>query len=510
MRYQQVPASRDVTKTNFPNGVQSFKFSTSSPTWWLPSRSYFRMRCTLDDASSAALTVGDNIAPAFGFMANMYQSMEFRINDKTVSRVSDYVGQVDALVKRLTKSNAWMNSVGSSLNFYDDDFNKRVASVSSDGTIIDEAESYLVQADIPSGSYDATTTVAYTVATHTVTFAVAGANTDTHWRVGDKIKFISAPTTTDLSGTIATVTAVGSSTKTLQIDSELLGSDIAAELITFARIRTPNSRRLKNFEVVYQPPLSIFGISHALPTGRYELVMNPHSSTSYKTRAVESFGAAKTYATHFDISVVDMYFNGCMIEGPRFDSGSYLIDLENVRCQPDAITSGGLSQKSFDVSPSTYALAVAFQDNRAGTDTRIPPSKFKAYNDAYTTEEDLGLTRLYLSYAGLQLPQPDADPSFVAGSNEDYTVQRYAESMIYSGQYFNSGSGESIESWQKRGPFYYFAWAKDSSDRSTRVITNHQMTAANNLNILLFDLSRSVARVSIEGGSVVDVQVEDA
>ena len=509
IKYTQVPCSRDISGDNFPSGVQSFKFQTSSPSWLIPARSYIRMRATFKKGANA-LTIGECVAPAFGCIANLYQSLEFRINDKTISRISDFVGQVDAIHKRTTKSESWMKTIGASLNFYDDDFNHRVATVSSDGKIVGESDSYLVQANIPSGGYTAATTVAYTVATHTITFAVAGNDTDTHWVVGDKIKFISAPTTTDLSGTIATVTAVGSSTKTIQIDSELLGSDIASELITFARIRSPDSRRVKNVELVWQPPLSIFGINHALPTGRYELVMNPHSSTAYQTRAVESYGISKTYSTDFTFYVNDLYFNACVCEGPRFDNGSFLIDLESIRCQPNTITAAGLSQKIFDVSPSTYGLAIAFQDTRAGSSTLVSPSRFKAYNTAYTEEQDLLLTRLYLSYAGLQLPQPDSDPTFVTGSNEDYTAQRYAETQLYTGQYFNAGSGESIETWQRLGPYHYFSFPKDSEDRSTRVITNHQFTTADNMNVLLFDWSRQVCRVQVENGSVVDVQLEDA
>ena len=109
------------------------------------------------------------------------------------------------------------------------------------------------------------------------------------------------------------------------------------------------------------------------------------------------------------------------------------------------------------------------------------------------------------------LPAPDADPSFSAG--KDYTTVRYTESMMYNGALFDTGGAETIEDFHSRGQYLYFSWPKDGTDRSTRVNVNQQFAAGTqvaNMRLLLFDHSKQVARIRIQDGRVVDVQLEDA
>jgi hypothetical protein len=156
---------------------------------------------------------------------------------------------------------------------------------------------------------------------------------------------------------------------------------------------------------------------------------------------------------------------------------------------------------------------VAYQDLRAGENTALSVSKFKSYDNAAApaTSEELKLNRFFINYAGQNLPAPDADPSFLAGN--DYTVQRYSETQMYSGAYFDTGGSESINDFHERGAYYYFAWPRDGTDRSTRVNV-HQGFAVGadvaNMRVLLFDHSKQVARIRVQDGRVVDIQIEDA
>ena len=93
------------------------------------------MRFSLKNAAATALlSQSANIAPAMGLMSNLFQSLEFRINDKTVSRVSDFVPQITALEERLSKSASWLKGVGNSTNFWESDFRLRQVDITSDGT----------------------------------------------------------------------------------------------------------------------------------------------------------------------------------------------------------------------------------------------------------------------------------------------------------------------------------------------------------------------------------------
>lgn len=171
--------------------------------------------------------------------------------------------------------------------------------------------------------------------------------------------------------------------------------------------------------------------------------MNPQTSSVYQKRAIESLIADKDPATDFKFQVNSMYMYCCTVDGPRVDDATYLLDLSEVRCQTDKVDNASFGQKNFTVSPSTVGLTVAYQDLRAGTDTRISASKFKCYDAAVSLSNELALNRMFIQYAGQQLPSPDADPSFVAGT--DYTTQRYLESQIYAGGYYDSGGCETIK-----------------------------------------------------------------
>ena len=409
MSYDQHPPTRDVTGNNFPNGAIHIRWETSGEKWFIPSRSYLRLRCKLTKGDgSTPLVVADNIAPNMGLCANLFQSAEFRINGKTVSRISDFMPQIDALEHRLNKSDSYLSTLGESTNFWSESNTERKADTTSDGT----------------------------------------------------------------------------------------------------------GRQLSEFEVTWTPPLSIFKIDHAIPSGKFELVLNPQTSSAYKLYAIESTGATKTPGAtgDYDFVVDQMYFYANTVMGERADDLTYLLDLEQTVCQSDKVDNTSFQQKNFDVSPSTYALTVGYQDTRVGSDTRFSSSKFRTEGDATTIigDEGLKLNRMFINYAGQNLPSPDADPEFVA--SKDYTTQRYLESQVYSGAYFDTGGTESIEKYHERGSYYYFAWPRDGTDRSTRVQVHQQFNAATttNMRVLLFSHSKQVARVKVENGRTVDVQLEDA
>jgi hypothetical protein len=515
MNYDQTPPTRDVTMNNFPNGAIHFRWQTSGAKWWVPQRSYLRFRCSLSKADGTALTLSDNIAPNMNLAAGLFQSMEFRINDKTVSRVSDFVPQVDSLDKRMKKSRAWMDSVGVSTNFWDEDFKSRQADITSDGKNVDVSYDVASRLDL---GYAVGATVAVAV-TGILTFAVGG--TTAAFLAGDEIEIDSGDAAV---GTVRyRVSAIINGT-TMQLNNTTLIA-VAAAVLDFRRYRksVDEARELQNFEITWCPPLSVFGVLSALPSGKYELVLNPQTSSVYQLYAIESLFAGKvpnlatslapSAGSNFLFQIVDMYMYVATVDGPRADDITYLLDLEQTRCQSEKIDTSSFQQKNFDVSPSTFALTVAYQDLRAGTDSRVSSTKFKSYDlTTVALQQELKLSRFFINYAGQNLPSVDADPSFVAGT--DYTVQRYLESQIYTGAYFDSGGAETIDEFHNRGSYYYFAWPRDGSDRSTRVNVHSQMSGASandiaNMRVLLFDHSKQVARIKVQDGRVVDVQLED-
>jgi hypothetical protein len=539
MEYDQHPPTRDVVGNNFANGAIHFRFQTSGQKWWIPSRSYTRMRFRLTDGSGVALTTASGVAPNMGLMSSLFQSGEFRINDKVVSRVADFMPQVDALETRLTKSKSWIDSIGSATNWWDKDQSLRLAEVSSDGTILKNTTA-IVPADATTTrtvmGFDAVGVPAernnwdYTAADGTLVYGrgtdaagLTAAQASVAFPVGSYFKFVGVAATPEVEMKVLENDGAGSLVlePLLNEDVNASGANDFARVVKNTNIVAPDSRRISEFELTWTPPMSLFKIGHALPGGKYELVLNPQTVTSFQKRAIESvFGIASKNATlvggapqDFKLEVVDFYLYCATVEGPRADDITYLLDLEQTRCQSEKIDNTSFAQKNFDVSPSTYALTVAYQDLRAGENTALSVSKFKSYNNPAipNSSEELKLNRFFINYAGQNLPAPDADPSFVAGT--DYTTQRYAESQIYSGAYFDTGGAETIEDYHSRGAYYYFSWPRDGTDRSTRVNVHQgfQTTAdISNMRCLLFDHSKQVARIRVQDGRVVDVQVEDA
>ena len=271
-----------------------------------------------------------------------------------------------------------------------------------------------------------------------------------------------------------------------------------------------SARQVREFECVYQPSLSIFQTQEALPCVRCELVLVPNNESSYKKTAIESSLVNKVAGTDFDFNVVDGFFYGACVNGPRMDNGVVYLDLEQIRCQTQDLTSASFGQKSFDCSPSTYQLTVGYQDKRVLSDSRFSGGKLKSYNTAGDQSVELALNRFFVNYAGTNRPSQDADPSFVAGN--DYTVQMYNNTQLNNGAIFDTGSPESLEDWKGRGAYYTYSWPRDSTDRSTRVNVHNQFEAGtdiSNTRVLLFDHSKQVCMLRFENGRVVDCAVED-
>lgn len=494
MSYDQHPPTRDVTGANFPNGAIHFRFQTAGQKWWVPGRSYLRMRVNLTKADGSLLALADNVAPNMGLCASLFQSAEFRINDKTVSRIGDFMPQIDSIETRLSKSKSWVDSVGASSNCWQVKYLDRQTTVASDAKKDALVNQHLVATDL---GLALNSTIEITVDTGVATFSV---NHNQSVKNGDII-VIGGQEYVVSNNNLTATTMLVSATKTLAV---------AATPNWYVKRMTNDARKAGSFEVIWTPPLSVFKLQHALPSGKYELVLNPQTSSSFQRFAIESL-TDKTPGTDYKFEVNDMYFYCNSVEGPRADDITYLLDLEQTSCQSDKIDNENFAQKNFDVSPSTYALSVAYQDLRAGNNTSVSSSKFRSYNDALTAPVELNLNRFFINYAGQNMPAPDADPIF--DTNIDRTTQRYMETMLYNGAVYDTGGAETIEEFHERGSYYYFAIPRDGSDRSTRVSLHSGFktgTQTTNMRVLLFAHSKQVCRVRVANGAVVDVQLEDA
>jgi hypothetical protein len=274
------------------------------------------------------------------------------------------------------------------------------------------------------------------------------------------------------------------------------------------------ARRVGEFELIYQPSLGLFDYDGALPVST-QLVMNPLSSKESLQLAVVESLSAKTTAD-FKFEVQDIFFYCAMVAGPRVDTTSFMLDLDNIRCQQNKISSASFTQKTYDVSPSCRSLILAFQDGRAGSDTRISNTKFRMYAGSNidikddSTDVGLSLNRLYYQYAGTNYPsQSDSDPEYKNGV--DRTVRMYIDSQLQTGSYFDVGGTERLSEFHTLGSYFYQRIYRDATDKSTRVNVYSQFagTITDDARSLLFDISSTVTRIELKNGSIVSVESED-
>lgn len=527
-QYEQITASRSVVGEAFPNGSINFRFTTSGQRWWLPDRTYIRMRCRLAAPNGDLLDVGAGVAPALDMMSTLFQSAEFRIAGKTVSRVADYLPQVDALNTRIHKSRSWIESVGEGANWWESQFHVRQNDITYISNNSHESTQRFNKVAL---GFPATSTLALSNVGLVTLGSLGASSPDARdvIQVNDVIQILVPPATVSdppmpAGATYGTgfykyrVTARYNAT-TFQIqatDSIVLP---AGNFDWYLEREVNISRQAKDFEITWCPPLSIFGVDHAIPASECELVLVPQVASVYKIACIESQRYPKLPNVDYNFTVQDMYLYVNTVEGPRVDNSQYYLDLKQMSCQSDNLSGTSFQQKQFDCSPSTRSLILAFQDRRAGTDSRYSATRFRSYvadpnNNigSIGNDQTLALNRYYISFAGQQLPSPDADPASSDTADVDYTTQSYINTLLSSGVYFDHGGAETIDEWTRRGQYLMHNFARDGTDRSTRVAVNVGFAATADVSqarVLLFSISSQIARVTVQNGQVTDVTVED-
>jgi hypothetical protein len=527
---RQITASRGIGPENFSSGIQNFKFELSGNRWWRPQNSYMRLRCKLSRNANIAnpaqattagipLTVSDGIAPAMGLCGNLYQNMDFKMGDTTVSRVSNNVAQVDTINHRLSKSRSWSKSIGASTNFWDESFLARQNAVCSDGEQSDRKTETLTKSQM--AGHDAANTVQYIAANNSVNIVYRGAQPIDLWKAGDLYSDATNAQILDKQ-VILSVSTANNITWVLilgQTPVAVNNGPVNANIWSRTRVSGSDSRKVSEFELVWQPPLSVFDYDGALPCGKYELSMLPFNLAQMKMNAIESIGLATKAVSDFHFEVNDVYLCIEELEGENCTDMKYILDLSQVRAQEFAFSKSAFGQKSFDVSPSTKSLTIAYQDGRVNSDTRISASKFKIQgsaipHDAATrinSDYALTLKRQYFSYAGANYPPQDSDPTF--NTNIDRTTQRYVESLMQSRAYHEVGGSETIQEFHDAGSYYHQKIYKSKFDGATRAVVYSEFSGtdadAEHARVILFDEYTLVAQITIANGTIKEVQVSD-
>jgi hypothetical protein len=272
------------------------------------------------------------------------------------------------------------------------------------------------------------------------------------------------------------------------------------------------------FEVLWRPPINLFmSYSGAIPAGDYSLVLQPKNSSSYQLAMVEnpvSSGFA-TQATVANCQITGCDFFTFQLDGPRMDSGSYVLDLNQIQAQGVKLTSSELHALQYTVSPSTTQLYIGYQDDRVNSDGFQPDTVLRAHANSRlgleSAGEELKISHLQINYAGKSIPEVALDSKFSSDTKtgQDFTQCLYHQTALTTGLYYTDY--ESYDEWKKRGMYVAFDVAKDAKDRSTALTLNNGFNSANfaNMRAYVATKSRQLARVQVDNGRIISVQVDD-
>lgn len=112
--YQRIESSSGFNSANPAGTSHLFRIQPSGTRWWVPSRSYFRIRFALKNPDASAEI--DTVVPAMGFFSNFVHTIEARIGGTVVSQINTMLPQIDAVHNRTTRSGTWLAYAGDVAN----------------------------------------------------------------------------------------------------------------------------------------------------------------------------------------------------------------------------------------------------------------------------------------------------------------------------------------------------------------------------------------------------------
>ena len=540
MDLREYAPNRPATGTQFSSGRFQFDFTPQNTEWWIPARSYLRVRCKLTRINGTALRVQDAVAPNMGLCGSLFSSAEIQLAGKTIDRCDSNLNAIDQVEHRLHKSAGWMESVGATANFNQCRYDDRLNAVSGNGTITSSFDARgftffgipggkVIQSnhlDTPGGAADPNqpyiTIGKITEADdgkRAAAIEASGGDVDLPMvtainnfvKPGDYFVLENNGCRFQIANSIDLEPAQGESSAYIRIYSSMVGDSSnsrnnPAETLErrrayFSKEDSEAARRVSEFEMMWSPLcLSIMKEDGAFPGGgKYSLIFNPHNDSELQKRVVETMDVK---ATDYKFTVEDIRYYACIVEGPRVVNQTYFMDLESTECHTTLLpsNSNALTTHNFTVSPTTNAVSIGFQSSLISTDQRFSDSKLKSGDGV-----ELSLQRMFFKYAGQNYPSPDADADH--NGAKDYTGQLYMTTMLNSSKYFANSQQETIEQWQQRGMLLHYQTPKDGQDRSTSLTLSTQFRVNTpNTNVLVFSHSRKVIRVQMVDGVVRNVE----
>jgi len=491
----EITCQRSVAGANFASGNQDFVFSLGAPNCIIPEQCYFVIDATLT-ASGRQPLMTDHVAMAQDMGSSLYNNAYFRMGGQDVSSVVNFLGQTGIMKKRLSKTHAWRESMGNSVQMLEPSFEKRQQKTAYDGN------RDFTTLQLHRGNGAGASTVAITTAG-----VVTGVNT--LWNTGDTALFAGDIITVDgMNLSVEIVT--NDTTVTVQHENTPLASVAVTATTNYEihRIVTDNETNGNNRQfILWQPPLGVFQHAEPLGAGDYRISLNPNSD--YKKAAVEAASALSvgSSAGEFDLVINDVKL---YIATYKHTIPDRVTSMRLMECltQSKAL-SGNTESFQFTVPPSTLGIGWFVQANAAGADTRYPSTLF-------TTQgaEQNSITDYQITYANVTVPQTrwsahfDETGTYPAQVKRLTLQQRYHDTFAETGLAKSDSGCETLEQWLDSGQMVYHSFVRDSENRSTQVqftiTSSGSYSIATNLYLVAF--YRREVEVTSDAGLITGVR----
>lgn len=472
----------------------------------------------------------DEIALADHFGSTLYNNCFFRAGNSDVSTISQYIPQAALLKSRLDKSGAWSKYCGRDLMIDEPDFTRRLNKVCLDGTFHEDGldvgaanDRILLNssgAKVPitniSLGVSGSVPFSYNSTTQVFTFLDPGSPS---LQID---AFVSAIAPGDILETYHQVSTgpIVSEIWSFKVINVLTATTVLVELLnqpqgTISTILPPGPftsylRSCKapadprcgfnEMQVIFQPPLGIFSTVNPISGGDFKITLNPNPN--YKVAGVQSnFNLIPE--VDYNLEIREVLFYACQIRADVSPTGIIPLSLLEMSVLNKSLSGGapgGSQNIDFTVPPSTLALTVFVQTTRCGSSTLYSPTQFIALgkqgsgaieypqstgnnnivnNIQYIQVTYGSVTKTQTLYPSKYEPLTDTATGSktevlkttrdITASGINYNIQRWLQSIQYSGKITSEGGTESDQNFLDRGNYWHFDFSRDKNDTSSYV-----------------------------------------
>ncbi len=530
--YKQITSERDLSNTNFANGVIKYKYHMNANQQINLDKSFIRLRVKLSKGDGATqLDFADGVAPNYLMAYNLFKQMYHEINGIQVGECRSYCSQVGALRHRILYPQSYKDKFLATSNYAKIDIDDRINDVVSLGLEKERLHWRKSKQALPAAAGVGIlpewilylgvnrNQIQFVNATSDIVFsallpAVNGTVPDlsTIYDVGDIVYFFDG---VEKATPIVSFETTVTTNDTLRLGIAVTNVAVADIVNQFRHngydtIDLSKSKRTQEFEIVFKPPMGVWHKSRWMPAHDMSLNLYPHPDGSWQKNSIESLASQinKAHNTDFTLEIQDMIMYVAVLDEKHPD-GKFSCEYDDMRCQLTNITTTSNVDYHFVVDRDAYAFTVALQDENCENDTRRSCTKFKIRED-----QELKLQRYYIDYNGRILPNPY--PNISKTSSKDFLTQRYYESIFYSEANANYDV-ESLDDWRNAGMYFTHQFGKSRTQTEKVTVSTlfedgaFGSVAGGDLhrpNLLLFDHFKRNFSMMVSGGKVREITAD--